>query len=279
MNVSGVAGNEAAAHTKFVNAARVNLVSREPVHLVHVELELRVFPDLLLDFVKRDLAFDLIRVFGKHTNNPITIFAGHRKESRGPVFGETSRQHVVREVPLELNVGDIEQTFQRAAFKSQAQAVAYGTLRAIARHEILRLNRLLFAACVNESARHSRPPCIIALRKVRKRCLPAHVLTVGFNKVVQQMLVLALFDDQQVRKRTFTFAERRQRHFCLRLTSFQKSNSVCNQSLVHQALCEIDLLVDLERSCLDANRFRVGRDAFSFVDDREIDSVSDQLDC
>src|SRR5688572_1427181 len=92
------------------------------------------------------------------------------------------------------------------------------------------------------------------------------------------MLVLALFHNQQVWKRTLTFTERGQRHFRFRLTSFQKSNSFRNQSLVHKALSKIDLLVDLECSCLYADGFRVGRDAFSLVDDHKIDSVPDQLD-
>src|SRR5688572_279406 len=124
MDVRGVAGDEAPAHTKSVDAPRMDFVSGEPVNLVNIELELRVFQNLFLNLVVRDLAFSLVGVLGKHTDDPVTIFARHRKESCRPVARQTCGQHVVRKLPLELDVCYIKQTFEGAAFKSEAQAAA-----------------------------------------------------------------------------------------------------------------------------------------------------------
>src|SRR5690349_4029265 len=162
MNVRGVAGQKAAAGAELIDASRVDLVSGEPVYLVDIELELRVFDDLLLDLFIQDLAFLLIRVFREDTDDAIAILALHRKESRRPVARHARRKHVVRKFPFEIDVRDIKQALVRAAFKLQTKARANRTLRAVARHEILRFDLLFFAVDADDSARHPR----VVLRKV-----------------------------------------------------------------------------------------------------------------
>ena len=103
MNVRGVAGEEAPPKAELIDAPRVDFISGEPVYLVDVELELRVFKNLFFNLVVRDLAFGLVTVFGKHTDDPVTIFARHRKESCRSISRETHRQHVVQEIPFELD--------------------------------------------------------------------------------------------------------------------------------------------------------------------------------
>src|SRR5215208_2655859 len=71
MNVRGITRQKTSALAKLVHASRVNLVSREPVHHVDVELDLRILANLSLDLVVRDLAFFLVGVLGKYAHNSV----------------------------------------------------------------------------------------------------------------------------------------------------------------------------------------------------------------
>src|SRR5687767_3642175 len=205
MDMCRIAGDKTAAFAEFVNASRVDLVGRKPIYFVDIKLEFRVFEDLSFYLFVKDLAFLLVGVFRKDPDYAVMIFARHWEEGSRTILCEARRQHVVRKFPLDLNVSDIEQALERASFKRQPEVRPNKAFCTIATGEILRLNHLLLAVCVDDSGRYARS----VLRKVGKLRLPQHVFVVAFDELVEKPLVFSLFDDQQKRIRTHPFSQTR----------------------------------------------------------------------
>jgi hypothetical protein len=73
------------------------------------------------------------------------------------------------------------------------------------------------------------------------------------------MLVRALLDEQEKRIRAHSLADICQDDFAANFAAFREPNFFCQRSLRNQRICQSDLFVNLERSRLDADRFRKRR--------------------
>src|SRR5215217_3414638 len=97
------------------------------------------------------------------------------------------------------------------------------------------------------------------------------------NKFVQQLLVPALFEHQHVRILAEVFAEISEMHFSADLAALDQPHATRNRAAFNSRLRQSDLLVNLQRAGLNADRFRKARDRVVLLDEHEIDPVPDEL--
>ena len=97
--------------------ARVDFVSRKPINAGDVEFEFGFFLDARFDFFVKDFAFVLFMTLRKSAYNAPALFPGHWEKGDNTVFGNANMQRVVTVFPIDPNIGHVEQTLKRAAFK------------------------------------------------------------------------------------------------------------------------------------------------------------------
>jgi hypothetical protein len=115
------------------------------------------------------------------------------------------------------------------------------------------------------------------LGKILELGVPTHVVSVTANILVKQFLVFALFQHQHVRILTQVFAEVSQIHFTAELAAFDQSDATGNRAALDRRLRESDLVINLECSRLDSDRFRERSDCRVLFHNHEIDSVANEL--
>ena len=97
--------------------------------------------------------------------------------------------------------------------------------------------------------------------------------------VEKQFLMPPLFDDQEKRIRTHTFAERSQKHLAADFTAFDQAHFFGDRAERDQVVSEFDLLINFQCSRLHTDRFRIRCGGRFFVDDLEIDVKANELRC
>src|SRR5687768_15422617 len=98
-------------------------------------------------------------------------------------------------VPVEIDVGDVEHTLERAALERESKRVSDRALRAVATYKKLCLGRLERAVRVFHDNTHAG----VVLREALHLGLPADLSSLRPDVIVQDLLVPALFDHQDER--------------------------------------------------------------------------------
>src|SRR5882672_947281 len=104
-------------------------------------------------------------------------------------------QCVMAELPIDLHIRDVEQTFKRAARKSKPQRMSDGTLWSITADKIFAFDDLRRAGV----GAHSCGDSGLILRKTFEFGLPQNVPAVTLKVVVEKSFVFALLQDKHVR--------------------------------------------------------------------------------
>src|SRR5882672_10014034 len=97
-------------------------------------------------------------------------------------------QCVMAELPIDLHIGDVEQTFKRAAFKSKPQRMSDGALWSITADKIFAFDDLRRAGAGANSCGDSR----FILHKTSQFAVPENVPAVTLQILVKQSFVFAL---------------------------------------------------------------------------------------
>ena len=177
------------------------------------------------------------------------------------------------ELPIYLHIGDIEQPLERAAFKVNAERVTDTTFCAIAADQKFCFQSLRLAACGLDMRLYAR----FVLSEIRQLGLPVNVFAVCFEKIVQQMFMLALFDDKQKWIRTHSLPYIREFHRAAYLAAFDQPHLFRFRALCNQFVRQTDLLVHFQRPRLHPDSFRVRCDCIFFVYKHKIYPIADEL--
>src|SRR6185503_14619026 len=123
----------------------MDFVDRKPIDAGDVEIDFRFLLNALFDLLVKNFAFVFVVAFGKRADDAPAFFAGHRKESNHTILGQTNMQRVVRKLPIDKHIRNVEQTLKGAAFKRKSEPVSHRTAWPIATHQVFSGYRLRFA--------------------------------------------------------------------------------------------------------------------------------------
>ena len=104
--------------------------------------------------------------------------------------------------------------------------------------------------------------------------MPANITALTLQILVKKPFVLALFKHKQERVATESLSEVGQINFADDLSAFEHADFSGNYALGNCFRCETDLFVDFEGARVNTERFGKRRDAFVFVNDDKINTVS-----
>ncbi len=171
-----------------------------------------------------------------------------------------------------LDIGDVEEMVVRAARETDAQPLAHGGMRAVAAGDIKSLARVGAAIGAFEPGAHA---CRRLLEPDELRL--ALDLDAGFRKAIdQQAFVLVLRIDQRIGKRTDIRAHVAEDHARDMFAAPPEIDGGHLPAALDHRVGETDLLVQLQRSCLDGERTRRRAGLRGLVDDPDADAQSIQ---
>src|SRR5258705_1617455 len=129
-------------------------------------------------------------------------------------------QPVMAELPIDLHIGDVEETFKCAAFKGKTEPVPDWTSGAVTANKILSFYDVRCSAAVFDVGSDA---CLI-LRKAFECGLPENILSATLHILVHELLVLALLQNQHVRVRTQPLADIRQINLADNRSAFEHAD-------------------------------------------------------
>src|SRR5687767_9897473 len=94
--------------------------------------------------------------------------------------------------PIDVDVSDIKQPFKRGSFEGQTKRMPDEAPRTVASDKISGVDRFSIAVCSFDR----RTDAVIVLGEAYQFGLPPHSFTLRKNMIVEKLLVLSLFDDQ-----------------------------------------------------------------------------------
>src|SRR6185503_20082671 len=93
--------------------------------------------DASLDFFVGHLAFVLGELFGKCPDDSPALFAArHREEGNHCITRKATVKCIVSVLPIDFDVGDVEDTFKGTAFKRKSECITYRTPGAVATNQV-----------------------------------------------------------------------------------------------------------------------------------------------
>src|SRR5215831_8264985 len=123
---------------EFVYVARVDFIGREPLDIANIQIELRFRLYSGFNLFVQDLAFVFVEFFGEYSDDPVTLFTFEGKEDNERVLREAHVQTLMAHPPIKLHIGNIKDSFERAAFEGEPQSMPNQTLRTVAANKIFR---------------------------------------------------------------------------------------------------------------------------------------------
>src|SRR5688572_18667735 len=96
---------------------RMDLVGRKPFDVVNVQIEFGLYLHSRFNLFIQNVPFIFVEFFREHSDDAISPLALERKENNERILREANVQRVVTQSPIDLRVGHIKDSFERAALE------------------------------------------------------------------------------------------------------------------------------------------------------------------
>src|SRR4051812_4704371 len=107
-------------------------VNRKPIHVGYVEFQFGIRDNLFFDLLVQNFFFIRFVALGKCSDDSISLFTGHEKEGSDRSSSETYIKRIMRKIPVDPNVSDIEKSVQCTAAEFDSKRMSNHAFRSVA---------------------------------------------------------------------------------------------------------------------------------------------------
>ena len=239
------------------------MVSREPVHLPHLELHVRHRQGA--DVVELQRLRMLGALVAHRADQPRTSLAGQREHREEVGLVEIDMQLAIDRRAFRLDVGDVEHLPIGPARKRRADRRTHHRAGAVAAGDVVSLAVFLLPVCIAQLGGDAAQ----SVAEADQLDLPLDRDPEGLQPLDQQLLMLVLREYLQERIGRHAFADGLERDPCLFLAPDPEVNRRRLVAACDNLVREVELTVELQRAGLDGQGARGGPGPVELVHDAD----------